>query len=248
MLMKPQKGNSMDYARNIRLALPILRRARDYHQHQVIGLDHVPEKGSALLVLNHSLATYDILLLLAAIHDQTGRVPRPLIDRLFFKIPLLGQLATSVGSLEGNPRNAQSLANDGHLIAVAPGGMREALRPSREKYQIHWYGRKGFAKLAMQSGMPIILCACPHADDLYDVYPSYLTAWFYSTYRVPVPFAKGRGLSLLPKPVKLIHTLSPPIMPPPWPTDPDQASVVLSEFHQRLVSDMEQLMINALTT
>ena len=66
--------------------VPFLNVVRVYHEHEVKGMGHIPQDGAALLVVNHSLATYDIGLLFAAIYESTGRIVRPLADNLFFKI------------------------------------------------------------------------------------------------------------------------------------------------------------------
>jgi 1-acyl-sn-glycerol-3-phosphate acyltransferase len=230
----------------VNLVMPFMRAARQYHKHHVVGLDHVPEKGPLLVVVNHSLATYDIMLLMSAIYDDMGRLPRPLIDRLFFKVPLLGEMCTLFGAQEGSPENAESLLKRGEIVTVAPGGMREALRPSNERYQIRWQSRRGFVRLAMKARSPIVLAACPRADDLYRVYPSYTTAWFYQHFRIPFFFARGVGPTLIPRPVRLIHYMSEPIMPPPWPRSKERQQVVVDRFHQKLMDRMQELMTEAL--
>lgn len=226
--------------------IPVLQAARTYHRHEVVGMEHLPKEGAALVVVNHSLATYDIVLLMTAIYSDFGRLPRPLIDRLFFKVPFVGQLATIFGAVQGSQNGATDLLKAGHIVTVAPGGMREALRPSSERYQIRWEKRHGFAKLAMKTQTPIILAACPKADDLYQVYPSHLTAWFYRTFRVPVFIARGIGLTPLPRPVKLVHFLSEPLVPPPWTEDEDKNAAAAEAFHSQLVERMHQLIGDAI--
>jgi 1-acyl-sn-glycerol-3-phosphate acyltransferase len=209
-------------------------------------MEHLPKHGGALLVCNHSLATYDISLLLTAIYADLGRYTRPLIDRLFFKVPYLGEIMTFFGAVQGSPEAADKLLKSGELVTVAPGGMREALRPSSERYQIRWDRRFGFARLAMRANVPVILAACPRADDLYDVYPSHLTAWFYRTFRVPVFLARGIGPTPVPRPIKLVHYLSEPIMPPPWSDDEAEREPRVERFHAQLVERMHELIGEAI--
>lgn len=225
----------------VSLILPVLDVLRLYHRHSVEGLEHVPSKGRALLVVNHSLATYDITLLWAAIHDQKARFVRGLADRLFFKIPGIGPIVESLGAAEGSQANAERLLLQDHIVCVAPGGMREALRPSSEKYRIDWERRTGFVKLAIATQSPIILAACPKADDLFDVYPSALTRWAYSKLKIPVFFARGIGPTPVPRPIKLVHYLSRPIHPPP--IGPDGITdAMIRAFHLKLSRKMKQLM------
>jgi 1-acyl-sn-glycerol-3-phosphate acyltransferase len=220
---------------------PVMAAIRAYHQHTTVGLDKIPKSG-VMLAVNHSLASYDIGLLAASIYEYTNRLPRALIDRLFFKVPGLGQLMEAIGNREGTRDNAEKMLRDGEILVLAPGGMREALRPSAEKYKVKWDRRKGFAKLSIETGTPIILAACPAADDLYDIAPSYLTAWAYKTFKVPLFFAKGLFFSPIPKPVKLTHYLSDPILPPEMATDPDIKKDQIDKFHHELVEKMEKLM------
>lgn len=227
--------------------VPAVQAIRLYHQHEVIGMDNIPKEGPALIAVNHSFATYDILLLFTAVYVETRRITRPLIDRLFFKVPGVGELMKELGATQGSPTAAQDLLKEGHMICVAPGGMREALRPSSERYQILWDRRLGFAKVALKAGVPVILAACPKADDIYELYENPLTKWVYQTLRVPFAIARGVGLSPVPRPVKLRHFIDEPIMPPKASDDPDEFDRQLVEFHAVLVERMQKLMARAVS-
>lgn len=226
--------------------VPFLQGLRFYHRHEVVGIEKIPKNGAALIVANHSLATYDVVLLATAIYVERKRIVKPLIDKLFFKVPKLGEFMTLLGAKQGSPHAAQELLEGGSLVCVAPGGMREALRPYHERYQIKWDRRKGFAKVAIKSQAPVILAACPKADDIFKVYPSLITKLAYQFLRVPVFLARGIGPTILPKPVKLVHYLSEPITPPLDSDDPDVLGKRIQEFHTELVLRMKKLMEQAL--
>ena len=222
---------------------PAFEAARRYHEHAVYGIEHIPKDRGAIVAVNHSLATYDITLLMTAMYTERDIIARPLVDRLFFRIPLLGTLVSNYfGAVKGSPEAAEQLLREGEVITVAPGGMREALRPSRDRYKIDWDRRLGFVRLAMKAQAPIILAACPKADDLYEVYPSHVTAWFYQTYRVPVFIARGRGCTPLPRPVKLVHYLSEPMEPPAWTEDDSEREKRVKIFHDKIVRRMKELL------
>lgn len=222
---------------------PVISAMRVYHDHSTVGLDQIPDTG-VIIAANHSLASYDIALLMASIYEYSNRVPRALIDRLFFKVPGLGALMEAFGSREGTRDNAVKMLQGNEILVVAPGGMREALRPSNQKYKIIWNRRKGFVKLSVETGAPIILAACPAADDLYDVAPSHITAWAYKTLRIPLFFAKGLGFTAIPKPVKLTHYLSEPLYPPPFSEDPAVFNERVDEFHKKVTARMAELMLD----
>jgi len=226
--------------------IPVGHSLQAYHQHQVIGIENIPQEGPALIVCNHSLATYDIVLLAIEIYNVYGRLCRQLVDRLFFKVPFVGQFVEATGGCAGSHDTARELLEAGNLVTVAPGGMREALRPSSERYQILWEHRKGFAKLAMKTGVPIILAACPKADDIFEVYPNFVTKWFYKTFKVPVFLARGLGPTPIPRPVKLVHFLSEPIHPPKMSQHKGAQTRQLNAYHDKLQKRMRELIGEAI--
>ena len=221
--------------------LPPLKALRLYHRHEVHGISLVPQKGSVIIACTHSLATYDILLLMTAIFQRYGRFPRSLIDRAFYKLPGLGELMEKMGSIVGTHENAVTLLENGEVLYLAPGGMRESLRPSDSRYQIIWGKRRGFAKLAIETGSPVVLAACPRADDIFKVYRSPLTAWIYQNFKLPFAVARGVGPTLIPRPVKLDHYLSEPIIPPPMNDDPAAFKRQIYHFHKKLVQTMNEM-------
>lgn len=224
---------------------PAVTAMKSYHNHQVFGLNHIIP-GRVLLVVNHSLATYDILMLFYSILEHHGRFPRALADRLFFKIPFMDQLVNAAGGIKGAPAGAKRLLQQEHIVAVAPGGMREALRPSKERYQINWGQRTGFVKLAIKTQTPIVIAVCPQADDIYNVYQNPLTPWAYRKYRVPIILARGFGPTLLPKPVKLVHYLSQPIIPPNICPSHQEFPKAVKTLHRSLIKKTQTMINEAL--
>lgn len=225
-------------------AWPLVELLQAYHRHRIYGLDHIPLQGRALIVVNHSFATYDILLLAAAIMKYTNRVPRSLGDRLLFKLPILSKWVQEMGIVEGTMHSARPLLEKEQLTLVAPGGMREALRPTTERYQLRWAKRRGFCRLALQTQSPIILAACPGADDLYTVYSNKLTKLAYQSLKFPLPIIRGWGPTLLPRPVQLTHVLSKPIVPKPLAGETPLESEV-THLHKQVQDAMEQTMTTA---
>lgn len=211
--------------------------AKRYHAYRVIGLDQLPPPPF-ILAVNHSLATYDTALLGHTILERRNILVRGLGDRLIFRLPVVDEVAHRAGVVEARPDNAEALLRDGHALLVAPGGMREALRSSANRYRTLWQTRKGFARLSLATGAPIVLAACPRADDLYRVPRITLTERLYENYRIPVSVPLGSLGSLVPRPVRLTHHLSEPLAPAPNET--------LEAFHARVVDRMDELMDDAL--
>jgi len=214
-----------------------------YHRHKVVGGENIPTQGRALLVFNHSFITYDISILVANIRRLTGRTVMGLGDDLLFKLPLLRDFLAQTGTVKANPKTAEKLLEDEHLVLVAPGGMREALKPSSQRNQLHWDSRKGFVRLAVKMQSPIVLCACPAADDMYTIYDNALTKFFYKHTKRPVALIRGLGLSIIPRPVKLTHYISelqqPPIVDI---NDAEAFNAAVEQWHAELTNKMQQML------
>ena len=203
--------------------LRLLEPVRRYHRHAVEGMEHIPSDGPALLVIHHSLATYDGFLFALKVYEATGRVPTALGDDLIFRTPWLKQLAWDTGIRPASPKTGYELLRDGQLMFVSPGGMWESLRPSDEARSVRWDGRYGFCRLALRTQVPLIMIGCPAADDIYTVKKSSITDRFYRHFRVPLPIARGVGPTPIPRPVRLTHYVSEPVVPPPHePTNEDE--------------------------
>ncbi len=213
-----------------------------YHHHEVKNLDLIPSAGPLLIIINHSLATYDGFLLGKAIAEGTGRVPRGLGDDLLFKLPYVQDWCWEVGLVPASPRNALELLERGEVVALAPGGMRESLRSSKDRYKVLWQDRKGFVRLALEAQVPVILAACPMSDRIFKVYDSSWTKHIYQLFHFPFPLFRGMGPTLLPRPVKLTHYLKGPFLPELRSGElPEEA---VQRFHDLLMQEMEGLLTN----
>ena len=221
-----------------------LRALCDFHRYEVTGLEHLPSHGGALLVFNHSLATYDSWLIAVVLQDELDRTAYAVLDRHLLGMPVVGPAFRELGFIEGSREAAAQILREGHLLGVVPGGMREALRPSSSKYRVDWRGRMGFVWASLLSGAPIILAACPRADDIFEVADADTTRLVYERFKLPLPFFRGVGPTPFPRRVKLRHVLSEPIEPP---VAPEAATPeIVSEHHARLVARMNRLMQDTL--
>jgi 1-acyl-sn-glycerol-3-phosphate acyltransferase len=218
------------FARRARFLRPVAR----YHRFEMRGLEHVPKQGSALLVGTHSSITYDMFLAAITVFDHTGRVPRSIGDRVWFHNPTLGQLVRDLGIVDTNFDGAVELLKAGEILAVAPGGMREALRPSREGDMPDWRGRHGFVRLWLATGAPLILGHCPAARSVVTVYDNPISRLVYRSFRMPLPIWRGLGPTLFPRPTKLVYHLSPPILPPNEPVTEDLVIAVHADLEARM--------------
>ncbi len=144
-----------------------------YHPVTVEGAERLPV-GGALLVGNHGLLGYETPLFFSAVLRATGRLPRGLADRWFFRVPVVRDVLVRVGGAYGHPHNARRLLEDGELVVVYPGGAREAFkRRARDRYRLSRDRSQGFLKIALELGVPIVPFAAAGVDDTFDVNGSF---------------------------------------------------------------------------
>jgi 1-acyl-sn-glycerol-3-phosphate acyltransferase len=223
--------------------MPFLHLFFLYHRYEVKGLENIPPRGAAILAVNHSFATYDGILLGAKIYLETGRTPCGLADNKLFCAPAVADTSRKLRLAPANHANGEKLLRQGELLMLAPGGMREAIRPTRtESFRVRWDHRLGFIRLSLHTQAPIILAGCPNSDLLYDVIPTYLTKLIYKKLKLPFVLLKGLGGGLIPRPIKLTHWVSLPFYPPARPTDPEEEEKVVREFHEHIVGSMQKIL------
>ncbi len=193
---------------------PLFEVLRRVFRHEVRGMEHIPERGPVLFVLNHGPFPVDAVLFCHALLRERGRWPRFLGERLIFEHPALERLLAPWGVIEGNHYQARRRFENGDFVGVFPGGSNEAWKPARERRQLRWAGRSGFARLAFKSNVPIVPVACPRGEDLFFVLNDGI-AWgrklLGTQKNLPLPLLLGLGL--LPIPWKLVHHVGEPILP-----------------------------------
>ena len=134
----------------------------------ILDVERIPE-GRALLVSNHAFVGIDSIAFVPALHQQTGRICRPLGQRGFFDTPLAGTVLRELGALPGRRNAAVELLEQDELVIVYPGGARDSMKGRGQKYQLLWEGRTGFADVAIRANAPIVPVAAIGPDDVFPV-------------------------------------------------------------------------------
>ncbi len=182
-----------------------------------LGTDRIPRKGAVLLVGNHTIyGLVDIPMLGLEIYEKTGRTVRGLGDHNHFALPIWRDALSRIGAVRGTRENCARLFEAGEAVLVFPGGGREVMKHKDEKYKLIWKERVGFARLAIQHGVPIVPFASVGVEDMFEVVADaddilrspvgdLLRAlgvteqpWFRHGDILP-PIARGRGLGPLPR-------------------------------------------------
>jgi 1-acyl-sn-glycerol-3-phosphate acyltransferase len=134
------------------------------------GIENVPAEGGALLVSNHSGALPpDAPMIMQAIRNEhPASRPLYMLGENWFKgYPGVGMLANKIGLVSAHPANAQRLLHDeGRLVLVFPEGQKG----SRKLYWQRRFGRGGFVKTALRSGVPVVPIAVIGAEEAMPIF------------------------------------------------------------------------------
>ena len=143
---------------------------RDWFRVQARGLANIPDSGPALVVANHSgVLPFDAIMLQAGIFADhpAKRNLRLLGADLVYTMPVLSSLARRSGHTLAAPAQARRLLDVGEIVGVFPEGFKGIGKPFSERYRLQRFGRGGFARMALQAGVPIIPCAIVGAEEIY---------------------------------------------------------------------------------
>ena len=145
---------------HIERTLPTLRATfGNYFRGEVRGLENIPAEGPSLLVGNHSGGTYiaDTFIFALCFYERFGPNRRfhQLAHNVAARMPLLGMIRR-YGTLVASHENAKKAFKRGAPVLVYPGGDYESFRPTTHSEQIEFGGRKGFIRLALKEGVPIV--------------------------------------------------------------------------------------------
>jgi len=141
-----------------------------YFQPVVAGIERIPA-GAALYVGNHSgaLLTPDSFLFGVAAYRAHGvsAIPYGLGHEWGIRLPLIHQFVMPIGAIRAGHENALRIFAAGHKALVYPGGDLDSMRPYRDRNRVVFGGRRGYIRLALRGGVPIVpLVSCGSHETL----------------------------------------------------------------------------------
>ena len=144
----------------IRRQIGAVDRYLHYFSPVVRGLENLPDTGPVLVVGNHSCLFWmpDVFVVARSISERRGLdIPSYALGYdLLFRVPGLGTVLRRLGALPASDGVARRALDSGALVLVYPGGDREAARPWSERDRIDFGGRRGFIRLALRAGVPVV--------------------------------------------------------------------------------------------
>ncbi|XP_072110935.1 DGAT1/2-independent enzyme synthesizing storage lipids isoform X1 [Mobula birostris] len=198
-----------------------------WHGYEVHGLEKIPHAGPALIVYYHGAIPVDYYYFLARVIIQKGRTCHSVADHFLFKLPGFKLLLEVFSAMHGPQEECVKALKNGHLLAISPGGVREALF-SDETYRIFWRRRKGFAQVAIDAQVPIIPMFTRNIREGFRTFGCFgICKWMYEKFKWPfVPIYGGF-------PVKFCTYLGDPI-----PYDPNITAAELAEKAKQAVQNL----------
>lgn len=201
---------------------------RAYFRPRFFGMDNIDPARPALFVGNHTIfGLLDVPLMTAEVYKEKGILIRGLADHAHFEIPGWRDVMASGGGVEGTRPNCRALMEAGESIVVFPGGGREVAKRKGEAYKLVWKQRKGFTRMAIEYGYPIIPFASVGPDDAFDILVDgdeimaspvgrFLTRTGLSDKYLRggdmlMPIARGFGLTAFPRPERFYFKFGKPI-------------------------------------
>lgn len=150
------------------------------------GLEHIPSKGNALIVANHSgTLPFDGSMIRMAVSNEAPcqRDVRFLVEDFVYYMPFIGTWMYRIGGVRADPANAERLLRKGHLVAVFPEGEKGIGKSYKNRYHLQRFGRGGFIKLVLRTGAPIIPCAVIGAEETHPLL--YKTSFLAKPFGIP---------------------------------------------------------------
>jgi len=173
-----------------------------------------------------------------------------LVDRrdlgasVLFFIPFWRDVMLWLGLVDASKKTASAVLKSGRSLFVYPGGEAEQMRTKPGHHIAYWQSRKGFVRLAVEFGVPVIPSYVFGENDLYNNVPLFygVRMWICSKFKIAIPFVYGRmWCPLLPKKVPQLGVVGPPIEVPMLdPTDPEFEKVV-DETHEKVLKELAAL-------
>lgn len=137
---------------------PFARIYRSYLSVSTFGMHHLPAKGRALLIGNHSGgigADAAMVPTSTLLNETQPRLTHGMADYFFQKWPFVSPLLSRIGALTGLPEHAQLLMEAERLVLAFPEGARGPAKLYRDAYRLVRFGT-GFMRLALEMKAPIV--------------------------------------------------------------------------------------------
>ena len=129
-----------------------------YFRVQSRGHEHLPAKGQAVVVANHSgtLPTDAAMLWTDIVRKSNPpRIARPVADHFVPMMPVIGTIFARGGMVGGSRGNARALLGAGEMVMIFPEGVPGISKHFKDRYHLSDW-RVGHVELAIRHQAPVI--------------------------------------------------------------------------------------------
>jgi 1-acyl-sn-glycerol-3-phosphate acyltransferase len=129
-----------------------------YFRVQAFGVEHVPQRGRAMLIGNHSggIAVDGGMVIASMFFEmEPPRLAQGMVEKFIAAVPFASKWSSRCGQFPGLPEHAVKLLEDDRLLMVFPEGANGTAKLYGERYSLVHFGT-GFMRLAMQTKTPIV--------------------------------------------------------------------------------------------
>jgi len=144
---------------------------RYYFRVQSHGAEHIPTRGPAILIANHSgTLPLDAMMLCVDIARQTEppRVVRAIADRFTARLPWVSTIMTRCGAISGALSDVRYLLEHDELCLIFPEGLAAIGKLRTQRYRLQAF-HVGFAQLALRYRVPVVPVAIIGAEEQWPV-------------------------------------------------------------------------------
>jgi 1-acyl-sn-glycerol-3-phosphate acyltransferase len=144
-----------------------------WHRYEMRGMEKIPS-GPCLFVGNHGgTGTSDVLCMLGAWRARFGLRRRVvgMMHDINLALPIMGWCAKSFGATRANPAAARHALGRGYDVVCFPGGDMDSCRPFTAPREVRFGDRRGYARLAIETGVPVVPLATLGSHASYLVLP-----------------------------------------------------------------------------
>lgn len=131
---------------------------RSYFRVRCDGIEHVPRRGRAILVGNHSGGiALDAAMVIASLlcEMEPPRLGHAMADKFLSHFPFSAEWLQRTGQFTGLPEHALRLLEAERLVIVFPEGARGTAKLFPERHSLVEFGN-GFMRVAMRAKAPLI--------------------------------------------------------------------------------------------
>ena len=139
-----------------------------YFRLETDGWHRIPEEPSLLIGIHSGGAlTMDAWTLVHSWHRrfEGRRILHGTAHDVLMATPLLGDYFKAVGVIPASRQGVTAALAAGHDVVVWPGGEQDSMRSWRHRDKAMLFGRKGFVRQAIRSGVPIVPVATVGGHD-----------------------------------------------------------------------------------